>query len=56
MCLDRFDVIEIWLPVFDNAVVAGGNEPVLVMRVSGRSYCYIVCLVHLDEKVLGRKL
>ena len=31
MCLYSFDVVEVGLPVFDDAVVAGRNEPIVVM-------------------------
>lgn len=49
MCLYSFDVVEVWLPVLDNAVVAGGNEPVLVVGIGGCPYCNIMCLVKSNE-------
>lgn len=52
MRLYCFDIVEIWLPVFDDAVIAGGNEPVLIVRISGCPYSYIMCLVRSSENRL----
>lgn len=33
MCLEDFDVIEVGLPVFDDAVLVAGEKPVVAMGV-----------------------
>lgn len=38
MSLYCFDIVEVWLPVFDNAIIASREEPILVVRVRCRPY------------------
>lgn len=41
-----FDVVEIWLPVFYNAVLIGRDKPILPMRISRCSYGRVVRLIY----------
>ena len=44
MCLDTLDVVEVCLPVLDDAVLVGGNQPFVVVRVGSGAKSAVVCL------------
>ena len=59
MRLDVPDVVEVWLPEFDNAVVIRRYQPLLAMRIYGGSNCRVVGLErsafeHITRRVEGR--
>ncbi len=48
-----FDVVEVRLPVLDNAIIAGRKKPVLIMRVSCCPNCDVVGLIVRVSMAIG---
>ncbi|KAI6772643.1 hypothetical protein HG530_003601 [Fusarium avenaceum] len=44
MCVDALDIVEVWLPVFDNSIMIRRNKPVVTVGVLKRTNSGIVSL------------